>query len=116
MFEVVWGPLIAVMAMAMETTDDAATVEICLEGFKLGIHVAGILGMATERDSMVAALCNFTALDPISGSHTPVSVTHSCFSWNTYAIVMLGLFSSRNITVTVLSSRSHLMLICSVPC
>lgn len=78
MFEVVWGPLISVLSMAMETSQELATIELCLDGFRLGVHVAGALGMTTERDSMVAALCNFTALDPISGPHLSVRAPCDC--------------------------------------
>lgn len=78
MFEVVWGPLIAVLSMSMELSDDPPVVELCLEGFKYGVHVAGALGMATERNSMVSALCNFAALDPMAGPHSAVRCLVLC--------------------------------------
>jgi brefeldin A-inhibited guanine nucleotide-exchange protein len=90
--QVVWGPLIAVLSVSMELSEDPAVIETCLEGFKLGIHVAGALGMATERNSMVGALCNFTALDPISGPHAVsglcASLGSGCWSVLPYRVCM----------------------------
>lgn len=67
--------------MALETSEDPIIIELCLDGFKVGIHIAGILGMATERDSMVSALCNYTALDPISGPRPGVRTCAMTVQW-----------------------------------
>ena len=65
--QVVWGPLLAVLSMATETTEDPKVVDLCAEGFKHAIHVAGMLSMPTERAAFVTTLCNFTTLEPAGG-------------------------------------------------
>jgi hypothetical protein len=65
--QVVWGPLLAVLSMGTETTEDPKVVELCVEGFKHAIHCAGVLSMDTERAALVTALCNFTTLEPAGG-------------------------------------------------
>jgi len=68
MFDVAWGPLLAVFSVNFETAgdnpDDAFLVNTCLSGFNQAIHVAGCLRMEAERDMLVATLCKFTLLEP----------------------------------------------------
>jgi brefeldin A-inhibited guanine nucleotide-exchange protein len=71
--QVVWGPLLAVLSMATETTDDPKVVDLCLDGFKHAIHCSGVLGMTTERAAFVTTLCNFTTLEPAGGGVRGVS-------------------------------------------
>ena len=68
MFDVVWGPLLALLSMVSDTADDARVVELCVDGFKHAIHVSCLLGMATESQAFVTSLCNFTALDAPGGT------------------------------------------------
>ena len=65
--QVIWGPLLAVLSMATETTEDPKVVELCVDGFRHAIRCAGILGMATERAALVTSLCNFTTMEPAGG-------------------------------------------------
>ena len=75
----VWGPLLAVLSMATETTDDPKVVELCVEGFKHAVHCAGVLGMSTERAALVTALCNFTTLEPAGGGVRAGGTPHGVF-------------------------------------
>lgn len=71
MFEVAWGPLLAVFSVnfeqAGESPEDGWTVNACLAGFNQAIHVAAALRMDTERDMLVSTLCKFTQLEPGQG-------------------------------------------------
>ena len=82
LFEVSWAAFLAVFSVVLETAggpggggsgnaaaadDDPRTINACLVGFAQAIHVAALLGMATERDAFVVSLCKFTALEPSAG-------------------------------------------------
>ena len=62
-FDVLWGSLLAVFSINLETSSDATLVQACLEGFASAVHVAGLTGMTTERDALVMSLAKFTLLD-----------------------------------------------------
>ena len=83
MFDVAWGPALAVFSTAIESangtdgilasiaTDDemdhavenaALAIDVSLNGFQLAICIAGLCGNDTARDAYVRALYNFTLL------------------------------------------------------
>ncbi len=83
MFDVAWGPALAVFSTAIESangtdgilasiaTDEemdhavdnaALAIEVSLNGFQLAICIAGLCGNNTARDAYVRALYNFTLL------------------------------------------------------
>jgi len=83
MFDVAWGPALAVFSVAIESAngtdgilasiateeemdhavDNAAlAIEVSLNGFQLAICIAGLCGNNTARDAYVRALHNFTLL------------------------------------------------------
>mmetsp|Transcript_3373 Transcript_3373/g.6295 ORF Transcript_3373/g.6295 Transcript_3373/m.6295 type:complete len:2294 (-) Transcript_3373:61-6942(-) len=83
MFDVAWGPAMAVFSTAIESAngtdgilasiateeemdhavDNAAlAIEVSLNGFQLAICIAGLCGNHTARDAYVRALYNFTLL------------------------------------------------------
>jgi len=82
MFDVTWGPALAVFSTAVESTGDiqklasyatdqeldliyenaAETLDVCLNGFRLAICTAGLCGNETARSAFVQALYNFTRL------------------------------------------------------
>jgi len=83
MFDVTWGPSLAVFSTAIESangtdgilasiaTDEemdlavenaSSAIEVCLNGFQLAICIAGLCGNKTARDAYVRALYNFTRL------------------------------------------------------
>ncbi len=83
MFDVAWGPALAVFSTAIESangtdgilasiaTDEemdhavenaASAIDVSLNGFQLAICIAGLCGNNTARDAYVRALYNFTLL------------------------------------------------------
>ncbi|KAL7553000.1 hypothetical protein ACHAWF_016244 [Thalassiosira exigua] len=83
MFDVAWGPALAVFSTAIESangtdgtlasiaTDEemdhavdnaALAIDVCLNGFQLAICIAGLCGNDTARDAYVRAMYNFTLL------------------------------------------------------
>jgi SEC7 domain proteins len=83
MFEVAWGPALAVFSTVIESANGtmgsllsiatdheieraaenaAESTEVCLEGFKLAIRLAGVCGNSTARSAYVHALSNFSLL------------------------------------------------------
>ena len=82
MFEVTWGPALAVFSTAIEGANDASklmsvvpeqeidlimenatsTLEVCLSGFRLAICTAGLCGNDTARGAFAHALYMFTRL------------------------------------------------------
>ena len=66
MFTVLWGPLIAVYNLLLETGDSEEIVRLCLEGIQYGVRIAGVFGMHEERHSYMKTIANYTDLE--SGS------------------------------------------------
>jgi len=62
LFEVACWPYLATLAVLLEMSDEATTVESCIEGFKHCIRVAARFDMDTERDAFVSSLAKFTYL------------------------------------------------------
>jgi len=83
MFDVTWGPALAVFSTAMESANGtmgsllaiasdeeiewaaenaASAIEVCLDGFNLAICTAGMCGNDTARSAYVNALSNFSLL------------------------------------------------------
>ena len=89
LFDVAWGPLLAVFSVNFETNDDPTVTTNCLKGLKQAVHVAGRLGMTTERDAFVSTLSKFTLLDQPTRQMNPKNV--ACVK----AIVQLALDEGR---------------------
>merc|ERR1740130_1686063 len=65
LFEVACWPMLATLAVLLETQEQAQSVELCIEGFKHCIRIAARFDMETERDAFVSSLAKFTYLTTI---------------------------------------------------
>mmetsp|Transcript_86464 Transcript_86464/g.222718 ORF Transcript_86464/g.222718 Transcript_86464/m.222718 type:complete len:1855 (+) Transcript_86464:120-5684(+) len=65
LFEVACWPYLATLAVLLEMQDSAASVELCIEGFKHCIRIAARFDMDTERDAFVSSLAKFTYLTTV---------------------------------------------------
>ena len=63
MFTVLWGPLIAVYNLLLETGDSEEIVRLCLEGIQYGVRIAGVFDMHEERHSYMKTIANYTDLE-----------------------------------------------------
>ena len=63
MFEVVWAPIMAMVSILLEVTEDPRVVALCLEGFKCAIRISSIFFLETQRDTFVTSLTKFTYLN-----------------------------------------------------
>ncbi|KAI9114056.1 hypothetical protein K1719_015307 [Acacia pycnantha] len=65
MVEAVGWPLLATFSVTMGESDSKPRIVLCMEGFKAGIYIAYVLGMATMRFAFLISLVRFTFLhDP----------------------------------------------------
>uniref|UniRef100_A0A0D6QU32 SEC7 domain-containing protein n=1 Tax=Araucaria cunninghamii TaxID=56994 RepID=A0A0D6QU32_ARACU len=62
MLEAVGWPLLAAFSVTMEDSDNKPRVLLCMEGFRLGIHLTRVLGMDTMRYAFLTSLVRFTFL------------------------------------------------------
>ena len=82
MFDVTWGPALSAFSIAMESANGldklsaastdverqvmeenaSEAIKVCLQGFRLGVKIAGQCGVELAREAFVLALANFTAL------------------------------------------------------
>ncbi|GMI43270.1 hypothetical protein TrCOL_g9786 [Triparma columacea] len=82
MFDVTWAPALSVFSIAMESANGldklsaasteierkfmednaAAAMKVCLQGFRLGVRIAGQCGLELAREAFILALANFTTL------------------------------------------------------
>eukprot|EP01138_Halocafeteria_seosinensis_P008060 gb/GECG01008236.1/.p1 GENE.gb/GECG01008236.1/~~gb/GECG01008236.1/.p1 ORF type:complete len:1924 (+),score=268.60 gb/GECG01008236.1/:1-5772(+) len=85
LFDVAWGPLLAVFSVNFETNEDPTVTSDCLKGLQQAVHASGHLGMTTERDAFVSTLSKFTLLDQPTRQMRPKNV--ACVK----AIVQLAL-------------------------
>lgn len=65
LFEVAGWPMLATLAVLLETQDTPNSIELCIEGFKHCIRIAARFDMDTERDAFVSSLAKFTYLTTI---------------------------------------------------
>lgn len=65
LFETACWPMLAMLAVLLETQDQTASVELCIEGFKHCIRIAARFDLETERDAFVSSLAKFTYLTTI---------------------------------------------------
>lgn len=63
MMEVAWGPMMASFSVNLEGSNDARVVQLCINGFKHAVSLAGVLGMSMERSALLGALVRYTMLD-----------------------------------------------------
>eukprot|EP01065_Artemidia_motanka_P017251 TRINITY_DN20769_c0_g1_i1.p1 TRINITY_DN20769_c0_g1~~TRINITY_DN20769_c0_g1_i1.p1 ORF type:complete len:1175 (+),score=253.46 TRINITY_DN20769_c0_g1_i1:1500-5024(+) len=58
MFTVCWAALLAAFSVHLEHNDATVdTVKTCIDGIQLGIHVAAVFDLTTEREAFVRSLC-----------------------------------------------------------
>ncbi|KAJ7522924.1 hypothetical protein O6H91_18G031300 [Diphasiastrum complanatum] len=62
MLEAIGWPLLAAFSVTMEDSDNKPRVILCMEGFRLGIHLTKMLGMDTMRYAFLTSLVRFTFL------------------------------------------------------
>jgi brefeldin A-inhibited guanine nucleotide-exchange protein len=60
--EIIWSPVIAVLSILLEQSDDPKIQQLCLEGFANCIKLTGYHNMNTERDTFISGLAKFTNL------------------------------------------------------
>ena len=61
-FESFWASAIVSLSILLEGSEDPHVINLCLSGFKYGVHIAAAFYMETERDTFVTALEKFTLL------------------------------------------------------
>ena len=62
MFQTIWGPVLAALTMSFETTDETKTVEKCLLGFELSLHIALHCYVEEALQTLVDSFAKFTRL------------------------------------------------------
>ncbi|MFH4975093.1 hypothetical protein AB6A40_001802 [Gnathostoma spinigerum] len=62
MFRIAWTPCLAAFSIGLQTSEDIDICGLCLQGFRLGIRIACLFRLATERDAYIQALARFTLL------------------------------------------------------
>ena len=65
MFDVAWAPVLAVLSVNLETTEEQQVVTLCLDGVHLAIRIASHFRMTVVRDAFVTSLAKFTTLDTV---------------------------------------------------
>jgi len=65
MFEIMWGSTLVSLSVILESTDEQKLIDLCLDGFKYGIHISSIFLLDTQRAAFIAALEKFTNLNNI---------------------------------------------------
>jgi len=60
--EIIWSPILAVLSVLLEQSEDPKIIQLCLEGFANCIKLTGYHNMNTERDTFVSSLAKFTNL------------------------------------------------------
>mmetsp|Transcript_2992 Transcript_2992/g.4104 ORF Transcript_2992/g.4104 Transcript_2992/m.4104 type:complete len:1856 (-) Transcript_2992:123-5690(-) len=65
MFDVTWGPLIGTLSQVLETSADANSIALCLNGFVYAVRISSHSGMSLARDTFVNSLAKFTTLGSI---------------------------------------------------
>ena len=64
MFGLLWSPSLAVYELLLRTAwDDDKVVDLCLQGLRFGVRVAGVFKMDQERQSYVSTLSSFACLE-----------------------------------------------------
>ena len=56
MLEAIGWPLLAAFSVTMEDVESRRRIELCMNGFKLGIHLTRQLGMETMRYAFLTSL------------------------------------------------------------
>ena len=64
-FESIWGSAVVALSILLESSEDPRVTELCLSGFRYGIHVAAAFFMETERSAFVSGLEKFTSMTSI---------------------------------------------------
>ncbi|KAK9677003.1 hypothetical protein RND81_11G115400 [Saponaria officinalis] len=62
MIEALGWPLLAAFSVIMEEGDYKSRIQLCMEGFKAGIHIAHVLEMDTLRNAFVTSLARSTSV------------------------------------------------------
>ena len=63
MFGLVWSPSLAVYELLLHTAwDDDKVVDLCLQGLRFGIRVAGVFNIDEGREAYMKTLTNFACL------------------------------------------------------
>ncbi len=60
--EIIWSPVLAVLSVLLEQSEDPKILQLCLEGFANCVKLTGYHNMNTERDTYVSSLAKFTNL------------------------------------------------------
>jgi len=67
MFEVVWGPLVAVFSEVLNwcTSERIDVVVECLRGLEYGVRISGLLDFYVARDQFLNSIVKFSSLDKV---------------------------------------------------
>ncbi|XP_051129632.1 brefeldin A-inhibited guanine nucleotide-exchange protein 2-like [Andrographis paniculata] len=68
MIEACWAPMLAAFSVPLDRSDDEVIISLCLEGFRIAIHITAAMAMAMHRDAFITSLAKFTSL------HSPVDI------------------------------------------
>ncbi|KZS97559.1 Sec7-domain-containing protein [Sistotremastrum niveocremeum HHB9708] len=70
MFEVAWMSYLAGLSGPLQDTNDLEIVELCLDGFKMAIHIVCFFDLDLQRTSFVTTLAKFTFLNNLGEMKT----------------------------------------------
>eukprot|EP00668_Euglena_longa_P000037 GGOE01000045.1.p1 GENE.GGOE01000045.1~~GGOE01000045.1.p1 ORF type:complete len:971 (+),score=375.86 GGOE01000045.1:171-2915(+) len=62
-FSVIWAPIHAAFSTSLEEATEPTVVQLCLQGFEHGIHIAALFEMPTEREAFISALSKMTYIN-----------------------------------------------------
>eukprot|EP00667_Euglena_gracilis_P000231 EG_transcript_231 len=62
-FSVIWAPTHAAFSTSLEEATEPTVVQLCLQGFEHGIHIAALFEMPTEREAFISALSKMTYIN-----------------------------------------------------
>ncbi len=62
MFEIIMYPTLATFSLLLEESEEARTVQLCLDGYRCAIYISTVFEMDTSRQTFVNSLYKFTLL------------------------------------------------------
>ncbi|RKP26138.1 hypothetical protein SYNPS1DRAFT_28155 [Syncephalis pseudoplumigaleata] len=66
MFEIPWMAFLAALSSPLQDSNDASIIRMCLEGFRLAVHIVATFDMDLARDAFISTLAKFTHLSNLN--------------------------------------------------
>ncbi|KAI8057174.1 hypothetical protein BDF22DRAFT_669905 [Syncephalis plumigaleata] len=66
MFEIPWMAFLAALSSPLQDSNDATMIRMCLEGFRLAVHIVASFEMDLARDAFISTLAKFTHLSNLN--------------------------------------------------